>query len=494
MIYFQKASSSNGRLVLVAGGGAAKTNTLWYTTKELALTAYRTFSNRGYANTDIYFISPDKRADVNGDGIDDRVVDCPLPNEDRNPTIQDLRYAITDWAVKNYTNGSPLYVYLIDHGWPDDGQHGPYFEVAPGQLLYAKDLNEMLNVYEQATGGQVVVINESCYSGQFLPPLMKAGRIVFSATADKMANYDNGGANSFTNFFLQKLFENENLQQAFAKASNTLVQRALTKDQRPQLDDNGDGKSNSADGIVAASLKLGGDFNTGAAWPQILTAAKGGLSGSACSFTATTNVHMRKVWAAVQPPNYAPDTSGSYQKIELETFDLIDPNATLTYTGTYQKFTLPGTYLVTLYARDQFGNTAVSDPVRIDVGMADRGAISGSVSLQMDNYQVSPGDAGITARVVETDTVAPVDTGGRFSITGVPAGTYTLRISGPLFSAVTVPNVTVTAGQTSTLSTPVVVKIAGAGTTTTPGDSTGDNKLGMDDAIFILQTLSGQRK
>jgi hypothetical protein len=69
----------------------------------------------------------------------------------------------------------------------------------------------------------------------------------------------------------------------------------------------------------------------------------------------------------------------------------------------------------------------------------------------------------------------------------MPAG-----ISGPLFSAVTVPNVTVTAGQTATLSTPVVVKIAGA--TTTPGDATGDNKLGLGDAIFILQTLSGQRK
>ncbi len=81
-------------------------------------------------------------------------MDCPSPGEDRNPTVQDLRYAITDWAVKNYTQGSPLYLYLIDHGWPDDGTHGPYFDVAPGQLLYARELNEMLNAYEQATGGQ----------------------------------------------------------------------------------------------------------------------------------------------------------------------------------------------------------------------------------------------------------------------------------------------------------------------------------------------------
>jgi len=58
---------------------------------------------------------------------------------------------------------------------------------------------------------------------------------------------------------------------------------------------------------------------------------------------------------------------------------------------------------------------------------------------------------------------------------------------------VTVPNVTVAAGETSTLSTPVVVKIAGSSTTTTPGDATGDNKLGMDDVIYILQILSGQR-
>ncbi len=488
------ASSSFGRLILLAGGGSARSNTLWPTTKELALTTYRVFSNRGFANTSIYYISPEKSADFNGDGIDDRVVDCPPSNEDRNAAVADLRYAITDWAVKNYTTGAPLYIYLIDHGWPDDGVHGPYFEVAPGQLLYAKDLNEMISMYEQTTGGKVIVVNESCYSGQFLPFLKKPGRITVAATADKMANYDNWGTNSFTNLFLQKLFENDTLQQAYLKASSALANRALTREQMPQMDDNGDGKSNTTDGIDAASIKLGGDFVMAATWPQIVSIAKGTLTGSSCSFTTTTNIHMRKVWASVQPPNYVPDNGGSYQKIDLETFELTDPGATLSYTGTYQKFAIPGTYILTMYARDQFGNVAVSDPFRVDVGMADKGAITGSVHLQMDNYQVSSGSAGVIARVMETGASTLVDTNGNFSLYGVPAGSYTMRISGPLFSPITISDVIVTPGQTASLSAPVVVKISGSdATTTTPGDATGDNKLGLDDAIYILQKTAGIR-
>ena len=113
-------------------------------------------------------------------------------------------------------------------------------------------------------------------------------------------------------------------------------------------------------------------------------------------------------------------------------------------------------YIVTLYARDQFGNVAVSDPVDVNVEMEGNGTVSGSVNLQMDDYQVSVGGEAIMAEVVETDASAPIDAMGRFSITGIPEGTYTLRISGSLFSDVTIPNVKVDAGQVTTLS-PVTI-------------------------------------
>jgi hypothetical protein len=126
--------------------------------------------------------------------------------------------------------------------------------------------------------------------------------------------------------------------------------------------------------------------------------------------------------------------------------------AALSWSGRPSK----ASYIVTLYARDQFGNVAVSDTVDVNVEMEGNGAVSGSVNLQMDEYQVSVGGEAIMAEVVETDASARIDAMGCFSITGIPEGAYTLRISGPLFSYVTIPSIKVNAGQISTL-TPVII-------------------------------------
>jgi len=491
-ISFPKFSVPPGRLVLVAGGGAQKTNTLWPTTKELAAFAYRIFSSRGYRNTDIYFMSPEKWVDVNGDGFDDHVVDCPMENDDRNLTVQDLRDTITGWAVDNYNSGTPLYIYLIDHGYSDDGVHGPYFEVAPGELLYAGILNDMLDDYEEETGGQVILINESCYSGQFLERLKKAGRIVITATSNKIASYDNQGANSFSHFFLRKLFENDSLQQAFAKALQRLRNYRLTYLQTPQLDDNGDGKHDMADGILASTIKLGGDFTVGAPWPEILSVTHSQLAGTQMSFTATANAHMKRVWATVQPPDYVPDTTGDYQLIESESFDLFDDDDNLTYAGTYDNFDQTGGYVLTIHAKDQFGNVAVSDPIEIDVGIEGQNLISGNVRLVLEGYAVSIDNADITATVLETGKSSPIDHMGHFSIRGISPGTYTIKVEGPGLAPLAVSDVSVVSGQSTTLS-PIEIQVS-TSDGSHPGDATGDGKIGLKDAIFILQTLSRVRE
>ncbi|CAN2048695.1 hypothetical protein GMMP1_600021 [Candidatus Magnetomoraceae bacterium gMMP-1] len=362
---FPNSSYSPGKLILVAGSGAAKTNTLWQTTKELSISTYRTFHNRGFKNTDIYFMSPEKWADFNGDGFDDHIVDCPPANEDRNLTVEDLRYAITDWAVKTYNEGKPLYVYLSGHGYPKDNENEAYFLLSPGIPLYANELNDMLNIYEQETGGQVIMINESCYSGQFLQPLKKQGRITITATTDRIVNYSNWGRNSFTQFFLQKLFENNSLHQAFLRARFYLGKSGLTAEQTPQLDDNGNGKFDDADGLIAANIKLGGDHTMGAPWPEIISVNQSELAENSVSFTLTANAHMKRVWATVQPPDYIPDTSGDYQKIDLEQFNLWDNDKNLDYEGMYDKFNKNGIYMLTFYAKDQFGNVAVSEPMKM---------------------------------------------------------------------------------------------------------------------------------
>jgi len=362
---FPPSTQSPGNLILLAGGGAARTNPLWPTTMELATSAYRIFNARGFKNTDIYFMSPEKWADFNGDGYDDHIVDCPRPDEDRNLTVADLEYAITDRAVKTYTPGTPLFLYIIDHGYSDDGIHGPYFMISPNEILYADKLNTLLNTYETATGGQVIVINESCYSGEFMSRLKKTGRIVITSASNHIVNYDNFGNSSFTHHFLRYLFENNTMHQAFSKSLRRLQESNLTFYQTPQLDDNGDGKYDTNDGMLASVIKLGGDFATGSPWPEITALEKTELSGTSVTFTLTANAHMKRVWATVQPPDYVPDMSGNYQNIQLEFFNLSDPDDNMSYTATYGNFTKAGRYILTFYAKDQFGNVAVSESVNI---------------------------------------------------------------------------------------------------------------------------------
>ncbi len=428
--YFDPNKESPGRLILIAGGGAAETNTLWSATEELATSAYRIFYFRGFRDTDIYFMSPVKWNDFNGDGIDDHVVDCPPESNDRNLVVDDVHEAITKWAVENHTPGTPLYIWLIDHGYPDDSEHGPYFMVAPGQLLFAGDLNQMFNTYEEATDGQVILVNESCYSGQFLESLKKQGRIIITATKDNIVNYDNNGANSFTHHLLKNLFENKSLQRAFDKGVESLRKQSLTYSQTPQLDDNGDGKYDDTDGITASYIKLGGDFFMGVPWPEIISVTPGKLIETTASFTVTTNANMKRVWASVQPPGYKPDTSGDYQKIDLEKFDLDDENDDLAYEGAYDGFNQTGAFVITFYAKDQFGNTAISEPLEFTgTGKTAPGDIS-------NDGVVNLADAVLALKIItesnESDQITmDADIGGNNKI-GLEEAIYVLQVLGEL--------------------------------------------------------------
>ena len=351
----------------------------------------------------------------------------------------------------------------------------------------------MLNTYEQATGGQVIVINESCYSGQFLSYLKKNGRIVVSSTLNNIVNYASFGVESFSNILMQELYGNADLFTAFVKSRATIRRKDLTASQEPSLDDNGDGRYDTADGLsLAVKEKLGGDHDMGAPWPEILSVTPGTLSNASVAFSVKTNAHMKRVWASVQPPNYVPDRSGSYQNVVLETFDLTDSNSDLTYEGAYSSFTKTGRYLVTVYAKDQFGNVAVSDPVQIAVGLAGKGGISGVISPVLEGYHVAVSNTGITIQVVETGDVKSIDLNGSFSIDGLPPGAYTLKVQGPHLDTVLVKNIQVNQGETAKL--PTIQAPVTSVPVCTPGDATGDGKLRMDDAVYILQKLSGLRQ
>ena len=414
-----------GRLILIAGGGAEKSNTLWPVTKELVTSVYRNFSLRGFTDEDIWFMSP-QDIDYNGDGFYDRVVDSPPLNENRNITLSDVEYAVKNWAADAHIPGIPLYIWLIDHGYPDDGTHGPWFVISPGQALYADALDSMTDTYESlADNSRVIVVNESCYSGQFLSPLKKPERIVITASDSKTVNYSNLGANSFTNLFLQMLFENNTLLTGFGKAADYLTRDRLTENQHPQLDDNGDGKYDQYDGMLAASMKLGSDFAMGAPWPRIFSAERKDISENQIAFAVSVNAHMKRVWATVQPPGYVPDMSGDYQYIDLETFDFSDSDDNMVYDGTYADFSRNGTYIVRFYARDQFGNTAVAEAMEIMIGTAEPGDVNGDGSVNLADAVLALkicADIPVSGTEINTDAAV-----GSNSVIGIQEAVYVLR-------------------------------------------------------------------
>ncbi len=423
------ATGAFGRLILIAGGGAEASNTLWPVTKELAASVYRNFILRGFTDEDIFFLSP-QDIDYNGDGFYDKVADLPPENENRNISLNDVEHSLKNWAVDAHIPGIPLYIWLIDHGYPDDGTHGPWFVISPGQALYADALDSLIDAYESAVeNSTVIVVNESCYSGQFLSPLKKPGRIVITASEDKTVNYSNLGANSFTNLFIQMLFENNNLRDGFGKAADYLVRDRLTENQHPQMDDNGDGKYDQFDGMLAASMKLGSDFVMGAPWPRILSAEREDISENQIAFSVSTNAHMKRVWATVQPPGYVPDMSGEYQYINLETFDFSDNDGDMVYDGTYADFNKNGTYIIRFYARDQFGNTAVTEPMEIMIGTAEPGDVNGDGSVNLADAVIALkicADIPVSGTEINTDAAVGGD-----SRIGVEEAVYVLRkISG----------------------------------------------------------------
>ena len=475
-ITFQMSQATQGRLILIAGGGASTNNRLWPTTRELSILVYRTFSVRGYKNSDIYYLCPEKWIDFNGDGFDDHIVDIPKDDENRNPTIEDIRYAITEWAVENYSQNTPLYIYLIGHGYPETDEYDPGFVVAPGQILYAGTLHEMLNTYENATNGNTIIINESCYSGDFMYPLKKRGRIIITSTSDNTVNYSNYGFNSFTQFFMKQLFENDSLHQAFSVAVNELKKSTITSGQKPLLDDNFDGESNSTDGLISSNIFLGDNFFMGAPWPDIMAVSHQQISASTISFTVTTNSHMKKVWATIQPPNYVPEEANNdYPDIQLNVFDFFKTYQEFTYYAEYDQFTEDNGYVVTIYAMDQFGNVAMYS---VETGHKGQGLITGTI-ISASSAELST----ISIMIMESNDSIAVKEDGSFEI-AVPMGCYTLVVNGPMIETFTIPDVHVLTEQITNISSFHVQK--NIHVNCVPGDTNYDGTVKIDDLINVL--------
>jgi hypothetical protein len=80
------------------------------------------------------------------------------------------------------------------------------------------------------------------------------------------------------------------------------------------------------------------------------------------------------------------------------------------------------------------------------------GAISGTISQPPGGASVQ----GLTVTVVERDQTTSTDANGHFNLLQVAPGTYTLTVTGPGYAKLTIQEVMVQSGQTTSLSNQVM--------------------------------------
>ena len=342
-VFSKGTELSKNKAIIVAGSGPYKGNNLWEDIQKNANRAYHTLTYQGYTHDTIYYLSWDINVglDLNGDGK------CDV---DADATNSNLQFAITEWAK----DAESLVLYLIGHG--GDGA----FRMTETEILKAEDLALWLNELQETMQGLVVVIYEACHSGSFLSKLLPPPgkpRIVISSTAStEVAQFLEGGV-SFSYYFWNEVFVGTNLYEAYVMAKDGLETYGGTERvQNPEIDDDGNGiYDGKKDGVLARRECLGKCIKTAGDIPTITSISPDQILNGQTSAAITVEVmsveRIIRVWAVVYRPDFS--ATPGIPITDLPYFDFTWNEQTGKYEGTYNGFTVSGTYTITVYAMNE---------------------------------------------------------------------------------------------------------------------------------------------
>jgi hypothetical protein len=330
--------------------------------------AYQTFLESGFSADDIQYLNSD----------------LGQPGVDKAPSWENVRDAIQEWARTRVGLGTPLWVYLADHGQVDR------FHNEIGEVVTAGELNLWLNNLEATSGvDQINVIIDACHSGSFIDTQEKEGygleeisghgRVVVASTTYSSQAYAPRGADSlmyFSEGFWRAVGGGKNLWHAYLEGRSQVESGGVGNCgdydfvffcQRPWLDDTGDAWFDSDDGQVAQSRGLAASFGSGVA-PYIDWAEVGGVTDGQATIQAQArdDGSVERVWARVFAPSFEPPTSsdGSIPVIEVPEEDLSAVGGDV-FTLDYDGFTEEGVYQIVVYAMDDEGNVSVPRQVLV---------------------------------------------------------------------------------------------------------------------------------
>ncbi len=328
------------KAIIVAGGGPDAPGNIWEETRASADYAYQTLLYQGYTAESIYYLSSDTDS----------------PDVDGDAAYEKLSYALRTWT-KQYPPATELLLFFIDHG-----ETGGFF-INEKEKLRADELNNWLNELQNALPIPVTFVYDACYSGTFVEQIKQSDngkeRIVLTSTLpNQQAYFLDQGTLTFSYQFWNSVYNGNGIGEAFSQSRMQMEPR-----QTAMIDANGNGIPNEPeDETLAKGLQVRRGYRPVIDIPYIYgvsdiqnlrdeeTSAKlwAGVS------YADEDTEIRRVWAIITPPDFAPESS-DVPITDLPTVELQNTDNSSVYEGVYDKFTAKGKYAVSIYAMNDKG-------------------------------------------------------------------------------------------------------------------------------------------
>ncbi|KPA15392.1 Peptidase C13, legumain [Candidatus Magnetomorum sp. HK-1] len=322
----------DAKAIIIAGLGPINDNSIWKATRLCANTAYRALVYQGYRRDQIRYLSPPDP---------DRDTDIPV---DAIPSKESIMDTLTNWvgAVEN------LLVYIVDHGEKDQ------VILTSEEKMHAEELDKLLDTFQNKFSAHVTFIYDACHSGTFIP-LMAAPsekkRLVITSADDKRVDFMNEGGMTFSYQFWSFLMTQADIRKAFLFA-----EKMVENHQRPQIDSNGDGKSNTNADYKAKGVNLKRNYENKIKRPKIESVYATQIIMGETSATITASVisgsnEIKQVLGIITPPNIDPNLSlGPISDLPVIHFNHYFGNQ---YVAVYDDFSMQGIYHINIYAIDE---------------------------------------------------------------------------------------------------------------------------------------------
>ncbi len=349
---------------------------------------------------------------------------------DADANLATLETALTDWAVNTEPPATDLLLYLV--GPARDGQFLLKSTEGYEVVLSASTLDGWLDAIQSSLTGNLIVIIDAPQSGSFLAPLATPGRIVIAgSSANGRAWFLDDGEISFSWPFWGAVYNGGELFAAFDRAGDVIGQV-----QTPAIDADGDGLPDPRNRRAPddpITLGRGRDVETDPPAIGKICPDKTLETGTAYELWAeevTADNGLSQIWARIFPPVESLQP-GDRPVLVLPTLRLQDPDGDERYAETHDDFTQSGAYKVLIHATDKRDHQSIPKPVRV---------------TQTAGLTFDIGDLNVNGIIDLSDVITALKAAAGLSVHD------TLHL-----------------------------------------EPTGDERIGVPDALFLLQKISGKR-